>query len=96
MAKEPLGNRVASNPLLDSEDGQPAAKCIKEIFLSPSMASTTRSTASSMPTQLVQQTSISPVQRKARIAALKDQLDLDVLKLICVGGIPPSKVDLKE
>jgi hypothetical protein len=36
------------------------------------------------PTQSVQQTSIFPVQRKAHIAALKDQLDLDVLKLICV------------
>jgi hypothetical protein len=92
MVKESLGDRVASNPLLNSEDGQPAAKRIK----SPSIASATCSEASSVPAQPVQQTSIFPVQRKARIAALKDQLDLDVLKLICVGGIPPSKVDSKE
>jgi hypothetical protein len=96
MAKESLGDRVASNPLLDSEDGQPAAKRIKETSSSLSMASATPPMASSMPTQSVQQTSIFPIQRKARIAALKDQLDLDVLKLICVGGIPPSKVDSKE
>lgn len=96
MAKESLGDRVASNPLLHSEDGQPAAKRIKEMSSSLSTASATPPTASSMPTQSVRQTSIFLVQRKARIAALKDQLDLDVLKLICVGGIPPSKVDSKE
>ncbi|KAG1743283.1 uncharacterized protein EDB91DRAFT_1081218 [Suillus paluster] len=31
-----------------------------------------------------------------RVEALKDQLDFDVLKLICIGGIPLTKVDSTE
>jgi hypothetical protein len=98
MAGESLGDRVENNPLLASEDGQPAAKRMKETPPSKSAGSTIEPTASSRAAsiQSTTQTSIFPAQRKARITALKDQLDLDVLKLICVGGIPPSKVDSKE
>lgn len=45
---------------------------------------------------LLKQRSIYPSQHKAHISALKDQLDFDVLKFICIGGIPPTKVDLTE
>ena len=96
MAKESLGDRVESNPLSASEDRQPTAKRVKRMASSLSLESATPFTELSTPAPSVQQTSIFPVQRKARIAALKDQLDLDVLKLVCVGGLPPSKVDSKE
>jgi hypothetical protein len=99
MAKESLGDRVESNSMFASEDGQPAAKRLKKMSsssLTPPLESATHFTTPSKPAPSVRQTSIFPVQRKARIAALKDQLDLDVLKLVCVGGIPPSKVDSKE
>jgi hypothetical protein len=98
MAKESLGDRVESNPLLTSEDGQPAAKRVKKTPSSLSLKSAIPPTVPSKlaPSESVRQTSIFPAQRKARVAALKDQLDLDVLKLVCVGGIPPSKVDSKE
>jgi hypothetical protein len=96
MAKESLGDRVESNPLLASEDGRPAAKRINTMPSSLSLKSATPSTVPSKPAPSVRQTSIFPAQRKARVAALKDQLDLDVLKLVCVGGIPPFKVDSKE
>lgn len=100
MAKESLGDRVESNPLLASEDGQPAAKCVKEMPSSLSLESPKLAApfmaVPSKPALPVRQTSIFPVQRKAQISALKDQLDLDVLKFVCVGGILPSKVDSKE
>ena len=100
MVKESLGDHVESNPLLASEDGQPAAKRVKEMPSSlslelPELAAPFVAVPSK-PALPVRQTSMFPVQRKARISALKDQLNLDVLKLVCVGGIPPSKVDSKE
>jgi len=77
MAKESLGDCIASNPLLGSEDGWSATKCVKEMSSSLSTASATPLMALSMPTQLVQQTSIFPIQGKAHITTLKDQLDLE-------------------
>jgi hypothetical protein len=83
---------IASHLILCSEDDQPAVvrALIKEMSSSPSMASAIR------PTQSVQQTSISPVQRKARIAALKDLLDLDVLNLICVSSYIAASDSITE
>lgn len=42
------------------------------------------------------QPSVAPLAKKARIEALKAQLDADVVQLFCVGGLPPSKADLPE
>jgi hypothetical protein len=62
----------------------------------PTTVASTSSESTMLLCAPLKQKSIYPSQRKARISALKDQLDFDVLKLICVGGIPPSKVDSKE
>lgn len=94
MAGESLGDHVKKNPLIATDDGPPPAKRVKE---TPNPTKTpTVPTEPLKPAKSTKQTSIFPIQHKARIVALKDQLDLDVLKLICVGGIPPSKVDSKE
>ncbi|KAG0693764.1 hypothetical protein DFH29DRAFT_1038015 [Suillus ampliporus] len=37
-----------------------------------------------------------PTHKKARLEALTVQLHADVVQLFCVGGLPPSKVDLPE
>lgn len=42
------------------------------------------------------QPSVLPLAKKARQDELTKQLDADVVHLFCVGGIPPSKVDLAE
>lgn len=34
--------------------------------------------------------------KKARLEQQKNQLDADIVELFCVGGIPPSKVDLPQ
>jgi hypothetical protein len=109
MAGESLGDRVEKNLLSAPEDSQPPAKRAKVTSPLPDspLPDSTAATPTgiihistdpvpSKPAKSTKQTSIFPAQRKARIAALKDQLDLDVLKFICVGGIPPSKVDSKE
>jgi hypothetical protein len=62
----------------------------------PTAVASTSSESTMLLCAPLKQKSIYLSQRKARISALKDQLDFDVLKLICVGGIPPSKVDSKE
>lgn len=87
MSKESLGGRVEGQSL-----PVPSVEC-EPVDVTP-----TSSTVSlrGTPSALLKQKSIYPSQRKARIAALKDQLDFDVLKLICIGGIPPTKVDSKE
>lgn len=51
--------------------------------------STKRITPSSQP-------SVLSLSRKAKIEAITAQLDLDIVKWICVAGIPPSKVDLPQ
>ena len=86
MANESLGDRVSNQSALmhSPKYNAPAAK--QDVN---SHHANTRQPA-------LKQTSIYPSQRKARISAIKDQLDLDVLKLICIGGIPPSKVDSDE
>jgi hypothetical protein len=88
MAKESLGDRVDKS---GSESVIPKAET--PINMHATMATSALATSTPQP---LKQTSIYSLQRKACIAALKDQLDVDVLKLICVGGIPPSKVDLPE
>lgn len=42
------------------------------------------------------QPSVAPLAKKARLEALTAQLHADVVQLFCVGGLPPSKVDLPE
>lgn len=91
MAKESLGGRVGKS---GSESVIPKAE--NPVNNHATMATSTLATSIPQSSMLLKQTSIYPLQRKARIAALKDQLDFDVLKLICVGGIAPSKVDLPE
>lgn len=87
MAKESLSGRVGSQrPLLPSTELESPASSV-------STRVTVTSTSSGAP---LKQKFIYPLQRKARISALKDQLDFDVLKLVCIGGIPPLKVDSKE
>ncbi|KAG1795525.1 hypothetical protein EV424DRAFT_1598569 [Suillus variegatus] len=87
MSKESLGGRVEGQSL-----PVPSVECEPVDVTPTSSMVSLRGT----PSALLKQKSIYPSQRKARIAALKDQLDFDVLKLICIGGIPPTKVDSKE
>jgi hypothetical protein len=42
------------------------------------------------------QPSVFPLVKKARQTELANQLDADIVNFFCVGGIPPSKVDIPE
>ena len=42
------------------------------------------------------QPSVQHISKKARMNQLANQLDADIVKLFCVGGIPPSKADLPQ
>jgi hypothetical protein len=70
-----LGDRVISNPLLGSEDDQPAV--VRASRKCPHLHPWHQP-------PVTHNRCISPVRRKARITALKDLLDIDVLNLICV------------
>lgn len=94
MAQKSLGERVESTDSLEQDHQQPPLKRTKTL---PSDIPTAAAAGASGGTASgLKQSSVFPASRKARIAKLKDQLDFDVLKLVCVGGMPPSKVDSKE
>lgn len=59
---------------------------------------TAQSSSSKTPSQksIPCQPSVIQMSRKARIQQLSTQLDADIVQLFCVGGLPPSKVDLPE
>lgn len=96
LAQQSLGERVESLGSQQVDSQPPPLKRTRTLpDLMPGSSATTSNTSTAGGTHL-KQPSVFSASRKARVAKLKDQLDFDVLKLVCVGGIPPSKVDSKE
>ena len=53
-------------------------------------------TGKNMTKRALIQPSVEHISKKARMDQLTNQLDADIVQLFCVGGIPPSKVDLPQ
>lgn len=107
MIGKSLGERVEKNPEQkapepsaktpsEESDNPPPSKRPRDATSVEPQSSSTPSTSVQPVTKPLKQATVVEYGRKARIQALKDQLDFDAMIFVCVSGMAPSKVDLPE
>ena len=85
-----LAVQAPSAKILASDSSGSITKGLTSPLAGPPVRGGTKRVADSI------QPSIFPLVKKARQTELANQLDADIVNFFCVGGIPPSKVDIPE
>ncbi|KAG2112346.1 uncharacterized protein F5147DRAFT_744584 [Suillus discolor] len=88
-------------PMKEELDGglaadAPSAKVAHLQASKPKAVSSTPSVPSTTTKRTSMQPSVKQILKKACLDQQTNQLDADIVELFCVGGIPPSKVDLPQ